>query len=370
MSTESSSPPKNDASLAYESLLRDFSRIPKEENEPTFMQIAGYPHYENVCSNILSFYLNPAESHGLGDLLLKALFQLAGETLERPIDQEVSIVREDTTDKKKRIDLVISGEDFVITIENKIFHWLANDLSHYEDSIKKKHPSDHRFIFFVLSPRKEIILPESSFISITYDELFAILEPQLGNRLAKAQPKWLLYFVDFIETIKSFTPDTMEFTKTDQFFIENSTEVENLIHAFNSFQGNLSRQIHQLKESFQDDFPQRSLLSRDLWMASKICLVFDMEFHIQYKVASDLIVAPSGWRFEVFGRNQKSQAFLNRFKGEFPLAANGPLTNDQRHALKRWDVGTSILDIREDIRLILDKLHHLGTHTKPAEGTA
>lgn len=34
------------------------------------MDVAGFPSRENVCSNILAFYLNPAAEHGLGDLLL------------------------------------------------------------------------------------------------------------------------------------------------------------------------------------------------------------------------------------------------------------------------------------------------------------
>ena len=45
-----------------------YKQIPKKEK--TFMQIAGYPHYENACSNILAFYLNPNEEHKLNDIVL------------------------------------------------------------------------------------------------------------------------------------------------------------------------------------------------------------------------------------------------------------------------------------------------------------
>ena len=48
-------------------LLIDFKSIPQYKRTKTFMEISGYPHYENVCSNILSFYLNPANEHGLKD---------------------------------------------------------------------------------------------------------------------------------------------------------------------------------------------------------------------------------------------------------------------------------------------------------------
>ena len=47
-----------------ERLLELHKLSPSPPRNLTFMQIAGYPHYENVCSNILAFYLDPAEEHG------------------------------------------------------------------------------------------------------------------------------------------------------------------------------------------------------------------------------------------------------------------------------------------------------------------
>ena len=43
-----------------EALLNEFARLPPHEDRPlTFMEIAGYPHYENVCSNTLAYFLDP-----------------------------------------------------------------------------------------------------------------------------------------------------------------------------------------------------------------------------------------------------------------------------------------------------------------------
>ena len=44
-------------------LLVDFQRIPKRKRNRTFMEISGYPHYENVCNNILKFNINPKNEH-------------------------------------------------------------------------------------------------------------------------------------------------------------------------------------------------------------------------------------------------------------------------------------------------------------------
>src|ERR1035441_1950722 len=114
----------------YLKLLLAFRALPETKRSQTFMDISGYPHYENVCSNILKFYFDPAAEHGLGDLLLTSFLRMAGVT-ELPALSNASVKTRRGTDGGNSIDLVIEGEAFTIGIENKIFHWLANDLEDY-----------------------------------------------------------------------------------------------------------------------------------------------------------------------------------------------------------------------------------------------
>ena len=45
--------------LKYQKFFTDFSKLDKmEDTFVTFMELSGYPHFENVCSNILSFYFD------------------------------------------------------------------------------------------------------------------------------------------------------------------------------------------------------------------------------------------------------------------------------------------------------------------------
>ena len=47
--------------------LRRVKELPNRVARPqTFMEIGGYPHYENVCSNFLAFFVDPEGPHGLG----------------------------------------------------------------------------------------------------------------------------------------------------------------------------------------------------------------------------------------------------------------------------------------------------------------
>jgi hypothetical protein len=96
------------------------------------MEIAGYPHYENVCSNILAFYLDPEEVHGLGTLVLDALARVGSiAAADEGVGGNVSVEREVITDNGNRIDILIETDAHAILIENKIYASVENPLKDY-----------------------------------------------------------------------------------------------------------------------------------------------------------------------------------------------------------------------------------------------
>ena len=71
----------------FEQLVEEFKRLPKlSQSNPTYMEIAGYPHYENVCSNVLSFFFDTKQSHDLNDLVIKSLLDTVDETISNKYD--------------------------------------------------------------------------------------------------------------------------------------------------------------------------------------------------------------------------------------------------------------------------------------------
>lgn len=101
---------------AARKFLDDFRALPDRIERPrTFMEIAGYPHCENVCSNILAFFMDPEEPHGLGTLVLDALASAAGIAgTNEGISGSVSVEHEVITDEDKRIDLLITSDDHAV----------------------------------------------------------------------------------------------------------------------------------------------------------------------------------------------------------------------------------------------------------------
>jgi hypothetical protein len=115
------------------SLLDEFKKVSGRIARPqTFMEIGGYPHYENVCSNFLAFFFDPEGPHGLSSLFLDALVGAAGvEGAEGRLGGNVSVEREVYTDAGNRIDLLIKSESRAMLIENKIFAAVANPFDDY-----------------------------------------------------------------------------------------------------------------------------------------------------------------------------------------------------------------------------------------------
>jgi hypothetical protein len=149
--------------------LSELKKLPPlQRRQQTFMEIAGYPHFENSCSNILQFYLNPNNEHGFGTLLLDSLATLINTDLVTN-EQSIEVRREELTDRRNRIDLVIESDDYIIGIENKIFAMAYNpfcDYSKYIGSLSRGRQV-HKVL---LSLRLEQPFPElCGFKPICYD---------------------------------------------------------------------------------------------------------------------------------------------------------------------------------------------------------
>jgi PD-(D/E)XK nuclease superfamily len=195
-------------------LFNGLKKLPKAVNrEPTFMEIAGYPHFENVCSNILAFYLQPSNEHGFGTLFLDTLAKLINEELA--IDGSgIDVRREEITENGKRIDLVIESDNYVIGIENKIFAGLYNDFSEYSKYIESLR-NGRKVCKILLSLRS---IKQSSeldgFQPIGYEDFFQKVVVNIGSYFLMAHEPHVTFLRDFIQTIQNLqqSPKHCNFT--------------------------------------------------------------------------------------------------------------------------------------------------------------
>ena len=313
-------------------LIQNFESLPDIATSESIFNITGYPHYENVSSNILSFYLNPNNEHGLGNLLFSSLMKLASGNESHENNFQVS--REVSTNKKGRIDLVIETDNQIIGIENKIFHHLNNDLADYSNTIESW-AKDRQLeqIKIILSIKKE---KESyGFVSVTYDEYWSEIKQRLGSYVSTSSQKWLLYLVDFMSSIEQLKGKNMELNQVDRFFAENENRVNALLNARNMYISKLNAKVKMLQEMIE----KPNACERQ-WIYAKSCLVHDFKLS-NNSIAFDLYMSGGGWELQLFGRNKSSEAYLSELMS-IPLTGKKHETKDSRYIIEKFDLNTDL----------------------------
>lgn len=320
-------------------VLHDFESLPTTSESESIFDVAGYPHYENVCSNILAFYLNPNNEHGLGSLLFSSLMNLAksGDSCQG----NFQVYREYSTKRGGRLDLLIETDNQLIGIENKIFHDLRNDLYDYSSTI------DELSVQKNLSPVKIVLsikdhAVDNGFIGITYKNFIAEIRQRLGLYAGKSSQKWLLYLLDFMSSMENFTGKNMELDELDQFFIEHHKRVDDLLNARNKFMSKLYSKVSDLSGIIGEQKECKK------WIYAKSCLVHDFILS-DHSIAFDLHISPTGWTFMVFDRKQKPQAYLSELLFEPPISEFEIICKDSRYILEEFPLATDLIVIKEKL---------------------
>lgn len=239
----------------YQKLLNEFEKLPKSNNSPTFMDICQMTgdRFEERCSQVLRFYLNPMGQHKLYGLFLNSLLELLDLPECRYNLQTVRVITEDTTDDNKRIDITVVADDFVIAIENKIGAELYNPLDSYVKHIQSHYKEKERKVFVVLSARKITDCREvkkmqvHGYKYINYQMLFSVIKSNLGTYATDCNQTYLTFLFDFIRTIeKRYYNSNMEIKR---FFFNNRNSIDNLIYEYNAFKEDI---LKTQKENIAD----------------------------------------------------------------------------------------------------------------------
>jgi hypothetical protein len=220
----------------FQTLLEEFKRMPKSKPEPTYLDICHYSgrRFEEICSRILCFYFQPKNEHGLGTLLLESMFEAIGcDNVNIGGDIEINL---EVNADGKRLDMLISGEEWVIGIENKVWGNTDNPWGEYKKCIEdcgKKHN------FYVLLSLREISKEEeknTGFTVVSYTKFFDILKNKIGQYISNNNMKHVVFLYDFIQTLKNKESDGVIMNeKLDAFFRENSECLDELVKSYQDF---------------------------------------------------------------------------------------------------------------------------------------
>ena len=90
-------------------------------------------------------------------------------------------------------------------------------------------------------------------------------------------------------------------------------------------------------------------LSGQPWAYADSCVVLDFTLRNESKISFDLYLKPAGWELQLFGRNKKSEGYLNTLMGEPALRTRwktAPLVGD-RHIVQTWPLHSDLGEIKD-----------------------
>jgi hypothetical protein len=242
--------------------LEDFLQKPLPEIPEevwTFLDISGYPHYENVISNIYAYYLNKDNSHGFEDLFLNALFNAirkkAGDSFQSKLGyldnwNEWEVSREEPVEGK-RIDILLketSGdkETFII-IENKVFAELDNPLDTYWSVSKSRRKLGVVLSLFEKKPR------HNGYINITHSEYIKEIKNLQGHYLESSKERDLMILKDLIISLKFHAMEESKQPELLKFYAENRERIKGVINLRDTVKNDFLNKVVEIGETLDFD---------------------------------------------------------------------------------------------------------------------
>lgn len=305
-----------EASLEHIAHLLDKAKqLPKQHiAQPTFFEITGYPHLENVSSNVLAFYLQPSNPHELGGLFLQSLCCAVNHSIDGLEVASANVRTEESTSGNKRIDIVIETDQSIIGIENKIYHELNNDLRAYWQHLSSNAQS--RNVLGIVLSLKPMQSPYATkFKNITYEQLFTQFEPSL-SKLDQSN-RYHLFLLDFIQNIRNLTGGTTMDIDRINFFRSHQQEINNLLSEINALKQDMRGRLRQLAETLELE-RHGSRVTPGYWSppnaAAMEFLFYTIEIKPQCLLQIDIFIDLSGWHIQFWNRRGERQLVQQMIK--------------------------------------------------------
>jgi PD-(D/E)XK nuclease superfamily protein len=347
----------------FNQLLDEFSRIPRlPQAEQTFMEIAGYPHYENVVRNILAFFLNPENAHGLKAVVLESLLGASGKTASDADLDDVKVSCEEGTGSG-RLDLLVEAASLVVGVEIKIFAEVHNDLQDYARFVTNKAGGGKEPVLLLLTLRSPNgALNLAGFRPVTYVEFINQILIRIGPLMPAANTCYVSYLMDLIRTFRNLSRRPEMDPSAREFLERNADGLAALQGWLDGCEGEMGRSltglinlVHVNRHPDLYDVVGPCSYGREWTGRLALCQYYDVKVPGQSNLAGDVYITPRGWRIVAFRRDGADITNL--------LEAGGiASTLDEWYANRRlcftFEHGADPGEIATKLQSVIDVLQH------------
>lgn len=357
----------------------DFDRLELGLKKPNIFDVLKVETNEVRHSNFVAWLLDPNGSHKLGNIFLKRFLRqvfasnkfssVSSIDVEAFPLEKVQIQRE-----WKNIDILISSDEFVVCIENKIFskeH--SNQLNRYKNIIEENFPNQIK-TYVYLSPEGIPSETETeSYEPLSYEFLADLIERVLSIHGDTFDDQVKTYLKDYAVTVRRDIMKNDELTELAKtiyknhkeildFIAENRPEFVNHIHelmskaieARNWILGSLSK--HYVRFSTPDitDLIYYNKSVKNGWKNSE-----SFQFEIQLYPSSNkfifrTVIAPSDPSYDIAELEQT----LLEIEGSKPSKGQKWLVNFSTNMRFNYEEAENLTDdeITEEIERFLNKI--------------
>lgn len=328
-------------------------QISGDKNDPiNFYQIAGFPHYELVFSNTLSYFIENYE------IIYESLLNSMDMELNNDIVEEV--IREFRTDEDKRIDITIKTEKRIIGIENKIFADLYNDTGNYYKNLSELAKNEEKeLIFIVLSKNKIKNIPKN-FRSLLHIDLANAIKNNY-DRLSKNKNMDDRHYVmlqEFINNIIFLQKGTimnekfLELLKKETYTDKLSDIIENYLSIKKENESKAKELLAELKTGnlFKDKWVHRDI--EDTGYFSVIAVIENYFPVKNYSITINIWISPNDYSFNIFDRNDKMDSeFYKIIKEILSDFKDNYIINEEKNVAYKHPIN--------DFNLLMEKIQKL-----------
>lgn len=143
----------------------------------------------------------------------------------------------------------------------------------------------------------------------------------------------------------------MELKETDRFFIEHEEVISALLLERNGFLERLTQKVATLC-NLMKEVPEKDLLAPEQYPYRTDRFSMDFKnFQTDHTIAFDLVLKPSGWSLELFGRGAPAYYYLLNLVKQPSLEEKMRDTQlkEKRFYVQKWSVETDLSLIRDEL---------------------
>lgn len=339
----------------YDALIDDYAKLSDHsgDREETYFEICSFPHYENVVSNVLAFFLDHENHHNLNGLVITSLLEAAG-ILDFADDLQFSVDREVKTSAGTFIDILLANDTCSIVIENKIWAKVNNDLSSYLEHAESQYEDRDGKVVGILLSMEEQNTDKGVYINVTYSKLLSRIRDNIGAYISHKLTHNFNLLVHLVDTLENLERGVEMNDGFVEFLGRHPEGAQNFAADLKEFRADLRNLVKRVESIVVDMLPESDIRvwhARRLPNLHDICVV-DFTTISNDKMAIDSEVDFEKWEFKIFSRDSRDLKHVCRRRGiegdleddKFVLAENLPLDADAT------DVAKKIVELIKAIR--------------------